>query len=151
MEEPYEVIPHVRICAGGGQQRPSLPRYKPVEAALEGWVLGSEVCLKRLTSDAKITGRRQPMRKRTRTLSIIAFVVRQSHCTVDYRACFQKPSRSGFCFCSTIEPSIGDQDGFGTTARRISRFRCRIIESTRIGSTIRSAASFMVSWMLKYK
>ena len=26
-EEPYAVVPHVRICAGGGQQSPSLPRY----------------------------------------------------------------------------------------------------------------------------
>ena len=26
-EEPYAVVPLVRICAGGGQQWPSLPRY----------------------------------------------------------------------------------------------------------------------------
>ncbi len=27
-QEPYAVTPHVRICAGGGQQWPSLPRPK---------------------------------------------------------------------------------------------------------------------------
>jgi hypothetical protein len=25
-QEPYAVVPHVRICAGGGEQSPSLPR-----------------------------------------------------------------------------------------------------------------------------
>ena len=25
-EEPYEVVPHVRICAGGGPKGPFLPR-----------------------------------------------------------------------------------------------------------------------------
>ncbi len=25
-QEPYAVVPHVRICAGGGGQPPSLPR-----------------------------------------------------------------------------------------------------------------------------
>ncbi len=28
MEEPYEVVPHVRICAGGRRQRRSLPRFQ---------------------------------------------------------------------------------------------------------------------------
>ena len=28
-QEPYEVILHVRICAGGGWQQPSLPRCAP--------------------------------------------------------------------------------------------------------------------------
>jgi hypothetical protein len=27
-QEPYEVVPHVRICAGGGPQGPSLPRLQ---------------------------------------------------------------------------------------------------------------------------
>ena len=72
---------------------------KPLETALEGWVLGSEVFLKRLTSDAKTTGRRQPMRKRTRTLTpegIIAFVAKQHHCTADDYKTFrsQAPGRA---------------------------------------------------------
>ncbi len=28
MEEPYEEVPHVRICAGGRRQRRSLPRFQ---------------------------------------------------------------------------------------------------------------------------
>jgi hypothetical protein len=57
-QEPYAVAPHVRICAGGGQQWPSLPR--PVQKhESEGEVLGQsegrfqcKVCL--------VFGRQQP-------------------------------------------------------------------------------------------
>ena len=30
-QEPYAVVPHVRICAGGGEQSPSLPRPEYVD------------------------------------------------------------------------------------------------------------------------
>jgi REP element-mobilizing transposase RayT len=69
---------------------------KPLEAALEGWALGSEKFLKRLITDAKITDRRQPMRKRTGMLTpegIIAFVAKQHHCTVDDYKTFRSQAR----------------------------------------------------------
>ncbi len=40
-QEPYEVILHVRICAGGRRQRRSLPRYCPRDRGCRlDWVAG---------------------------------------------------------------------------------------------------------------
>jgi hypothetical protein len=38
-QEPYAVVPHVRICAGGGEQSPSLPRPTPPPNAEKARVL----------------------------------------------------------------------------------------------------------------
>src|SRR5450631_3019092 len=35
LQEPYAVVPHVRICAGGGEQSPSLPRSALVRRCIE--------------------------------------------------------------------------------------------------------------------